>query len=204
MIRNAIISYTQKGTYFDDNVDIEVAIHDGDNDKLLLIIPGVDGSLDGYKGKYLKMAENVNSKYGVTVIRMSNPHNLGGYHLRNLFEVLDFIEKNYDVTKKRLQVVGYSLGAYMIGSAASMYDYIDKVLLINPATLLGLDDYNSLKARPKESNIILIGEKDPSMNHLELFNDLGVVHVCPGADHHFSGSSFDDFIESPSKYIFEM
>ncbi|WP_129735100.1 hypothetical protein [Candidatus Nanosyncoccus alces] len=203
MMRNTIISYVQKGAYFDDDVNIEISIHDGTSDELLLIIPGVDGSLDGYKNKYLQIAENTNLNYGATVIRMSNPYNLGGYHLRNLFEVLDFVEKNYDMTQKRLHVLGHSLGAYMIGSVASMYDYIDKILLINPATLLDLNDYKSLKLRPKDSNIILIGEKDPSVEHIELFKDLGTVNIQRGADHHFSGSSFEDFLEATSKYIFK-
>lgn len=202
-MRNTTISYIQKGAYFDDKVDIDVSIHDGDSDEILLIVPGVDGTVDGYKNKYLKMAEKVNSEYGATIIRMSNPHNLGGYHLRNLFEVLDFIEKEYDMTKKRLHIVGHSLGAYMIGAAASMYDYIDKVLLINPATLLKLEDYKSLENRPKESNIILIGEKDSAMDYIELFSNLGVVNIQPGADHHFSASSLDAFIDSPTKYIFK-
>ena len=202
-MHNTTISYTQKGKYFDDDVSIDISIHDGDSDEIMLIIPGVDGSVDGYKNKYLKMAETVNSKYDTTVIRMSNPHNLGGYHLRNLFEVLDFIEKNYDMSKKRLHIVSHSLGAYMTASTASMYNYIDKVLLINPATLLKIEDYENLKDRSKESNIFLIGEKDPSLEYIDYFNSIGVVNIQPEADHHFSGSSLDAFIESPSKYIFK-
>ena len=107
------------------------------------------------------------------------------------------------MTQKRLHVLGHSLGAYMIGSVASMYDYIDKILLINPATLLNLNDYKNLKSRSKDSNIILIGEKDPSMEYIELFKDLGTVIVQPGADHHFSGPSFEDFLAATSKLIFE-
>lgn len=201
---DAVIKYIQKGAYFDDEVSIDVSINNGTSDEILLIVPGVDGSVNGYENKYKRIADNINSKFGATVIRMSNPHNMAGYHLRNLFEILDFIEKNYDMAKKRLHIVGHSLGGYMISEVASMYDYIDKVLLINPTTLLNNDSFNELKKRPKELNLFLIGDQDPSFDFIDLFKEVGIVNIERGADHHFSGSSFDAFLKAPAQYIFKM
>lgn len=200
-MRTTNITYTQAGAYFDDEVRIDLVIHEGGSDEIVLIIPGIDGSVDGYENKYLKMAEGIRRKNGATVIRMSNPHNLAGYHLRNLFEVMDYIEKNYDMSKSRLDMVAHSLGAYMVGTTASMYDYVDKVLLINPAIGLDIQSYENLKDRPKESNIFLIGENDPSLRYSDLFNSVGIVNIELGADHHFSGAAFDAFIEAPVKYL---
>ena len=203
-MHDTVIKYIQKGAYFDDEVSIDVSVVDGTGDEILLIVPGVDGSVDGYENKYKRIAENINSEFGATVIRMSNPHNMAGYHLRNLFEMLDFIEKHYDMSKKRLHIVGHSLGGYMICEVAPMYDYIDKVLLINPATLLDNNTFEQLKSRARESNIFLIGDKDPSYKFINQFKNLGVVNIEHGADHHFSGSSFDAFLKAPAQYLFKM
>ena len=69
---NTTIKYIQEGNYFNDEVNIEVSTIEGQSDIILLIVPGIDGSVDGYKNKYKTIAENINSRFGATVIRMSN------------------------------------------------------------------------------------------------------------------------------------
>lgn len=133
-MQNTSIKYIQEGPVFDDEVEIEISILPGDSDIVFLIVPGIDGSIDGYENKYKRIAESINHKYQATVIRMSNPYNLMKFHYRNLFEVLDYIEKHYDMQSKKLYAMGHSLGAYMLGATAHLFDYIDKILLINPAT----------------------------------------------------------------------
>ena len=104
---NTTIKYIQEGNYFNDEVIIEVSTVEGQSDIILLIVPGIDGSVDGYKNKYKTIAENINSRFGATVIRMSNPSNMAGLHLRNLFEVLEFIENAYDLSTKTLYIMGH-------------------------------------------------------------------------------------------------
>lgn len=202
-MENAKIRYIQKGTYFDDEVEIEVSTIPGDSEIMLLIVPGIDGSIDGYNNKYKCIAEDINQKYGVTVIRMSNPYNLMKYHYRNLFEVLDYIEQKYDMNKKKLYVMGHSLGAYMIGATAHIYDYIDKILLINIATGLERSELTNLQNRDRSKNIILIGEKDPSYKNRDEYSKYAKIHIVENADHHFSGDSFAEFINAADKYLFD-
>ena len=176
-MKNSTIKYIQEGTYFDDEIVIDISVIPGNSDIVFLIIPGVDGSLDGYQDKYKTIAENINEKYQATVVRMSNPSNPMGYHYRNLFEVLDYIEKNIGIQNKKMHVMGHSLGAYMIGATAHLYDYIDKILLINPATGLDQNELSNLSERDKN-------------------------YVVKGADHHFSGDSFTAFLNSAEEYLF--
>ena len=197
------LSYTQDGACFNEKIDIDLSIMRGNNDEIVLIIPGVDGSLDGYLNKYRTIAEQLNSKYDAIVIRMSNPHNPMHEYNRNIFEVLKYIEEQFDMKNMKLRIVGHSLGAYMAGSVAYMFDYIDKVLMINPVTRIDWDDMRSLIERPKSSNIFLIGDKDASYDLLKNYKQLGTVHVVRGADHHFSDKSLDSFIDAPARYLFE-
>lgn len=202
-MENTKINYIQKGICFDVEVEIEISIIPGDSEIILLTVPGVDGSINGYNNKYKRIAENINRKYGATVVRMSNPYNLMRYHYRNLFEVLDFIEQKYDMSKKKLYAMGHSLGAYMAGATAHMYDYIDKILLINPATGLEQSELSNLQNREKNKNIILIGEKDPSYKNRDEYSKYAKIHVVKNADHHFSGHSFTKFINAADKYLFD-
>ena len=194
---NTTIKYIQEGNCFNDEVNIEVSTIEGQSDIILLIVPGIDGSVDGYKNKYKTIAENINSRFGATVIRMSNPSNMAGLHLRNLFEVLEFIENTYDLSTKTLHIMGHSLGAYMTSIVSPIFDYIDKILLINPATLIDNDVFNDLSQRPRQSNIFLISEQDPSFKFVDKFKEVGTVYIQPNADHHFSANHLKPFYLLP-------
>ena len=200
---NITIKYIQEGNYFNDEVNIEISTIEGQSDIILLIVPGIDGSVDGYKNKYKAIAENINSRFGATVIRMSNPSNMAGLHLRNLFEVLEFIENTYDLSTKTLYIMGHSLGAYMTSIVSPIFDYIDKILLINPATLIDNDVFDDLSQRPRQLNIFLISEQDPSFKLVDKFKEVGTVYIQPNADHYFSDQSFEAFLSAPEKYLFE-
>lgn len=133
---------------------------------------------------------------------MSNPYNLMKFHYRNLFEVLDYIEKHYDMQSKKLYAMGHSLGAYMLGATAHLFDYIDKILLINPATGLEQDELSNMSERDNNKNIILIGDKDQSYDNYNEYSKYAKVHIIKGADHHFSGDNFVDFLNAADRYLF--
>ena len=200
------LKYIQKGRNFDEEVYVNVAVHPGTTDEILLIIPGVDGSLDGYKQKYKTIAENINKKYGATVVRMNNPFNLAHDHCRNLTEVLKYIEWEYDMSKMKLHIMGHSLGGYMAGAEAHKYSYIDKILLINPAMRLDFVEMKAfeegLKNRKKDKNFILIGSEDPSVIALIKYKDYANFHIVKGANHSFAGKHFKTFINAAEKYLF--
>ena len=42
-------------------------------------------------------------------------------------EVMDYIEEHYDTTRLKLDLVGHSLGGYVIGALAYAYDFVDKI-----------------------------------------------------------------------------
>ena len=202
-MQNTSIKYIQEGPVFDDEVEIEISILPGKSDIIFLIVPGIDGSIDGYENKYKRIAESINHKYQVTVIRMSNPYNLMKFHYRNLFEVLDYIEKHFDMQNKKLYAMGHSLGAYMLGATAHLFDYIDKILLINPATGLEQNEFSNMSERDKNKNIILIGDKDPSYDNYNEYSRYAKVHIIKGADHHFSGECFTSFLNAADEYLFD-
>lgn len=202
MMEYFTLTYTQPGDVFDMPMSIDLAVHPGTTDRMLLIMPGVDGSVDGYQGKYKTIAEQINQKYDTTVIRMSNPLNFAHDHTRNFYEVMDYIEEHYDTTRLKLDLVGHSLGGYVIGVLAYAYDFVDKILMINPAISLDREDFKSLYERDANLNHVLIGSNDPSYKYRDEFAKYAQVHIVDGADHYFSGDYLNEFIEAPNKYLY--
>jgi predicted esterase len=192
------------------NCELDLAYHPIDSKVILLIIPGVDGSVDGFENKYVRIAEDVQRKYGAAVFRMSNPFISSYFWESNIRRALEYIQKNCSEivgTKDyELRIVGHSAGAAVIASIAWEYPMITKLLLINPAMKM---DIHQMKRGAKEFGTekitMLIGGNDPSIQQAREFSEqLGIKTIyVDGADHNFSGEAFQTFLDAPSKYLFD-
>ncbi len=201
------IVYTAHGVEFDMEIKVDIAVSRGNSSTYVLIIPGIDGSRDGYKNKYKTIAERLNHRYNATIIRMSNPHVPGGNWELNVHKVIEYIKQEFILCEKSnstLYIMGFSLGGYLIGSIAYKYDFISKLLLINPASKLNLTMFFSGLQTFNGKTTILLGDHDPMFKYTERLQCLGSrVVVVSGADHNFSGEHFNTFLNAPAKYLFE-
>lgn len=197
---------TMNGVTIDCSLDI--AIHPASSDTILLTIPGVDGSLDGYENKYIRMVEAVQTKYGVTAVRMANPFITSFHWESNIRRVLDYIIANAKTitgsTKQpNLKIVSHSAGASVLARIAHEYDFITDLLLINPAEKLDSDAIRAGLKQTKANVTIVFGEKDPSVSFSEpLRADGHRVAVIDGVDHNFSSDFLPVFINLPQGYLF--
>ena len=72
-----------------NNTIIEYGLINGNN-TILLIKTGSEGTIYGYKNKYLELAKYVSSIYGFTVIVSSNPRT--GINSNQLADAIKFID----------------------------------------------------------------------------------------------------------------
>ncbi|MDB5177312.1 MAG: hypothetical protein JWN75_980 [Candidatus Saccharibacteria bacterium] len=188
---------------------LDVAIHKGGSNVVLLIIPGVDGSLDGYENKYLRIAESVFEKHKASVVRMSNPF-ITSYHWKsNVRRIFEFIEENKDLVSSHdeldIRIMAHSAGAAVIAQIAWEYPEVTRLLLINPATQLGIAKIHlGLNELQDVNTTILVGGDDPSFDvvqELSVIDNIRIVAI-EGADHNFSSEHFPAFISSPETYLF--
>lgn len=191
---------------------VEIAIHPSDSNTILLIVPGADGSLDGHNNKYLNIATSIQTTSLISVVRMSNPFIHSERLDRPLRFLLNWIEENIkEITLNnnsyQIFAMGHSLGASILAQIAWEYPEISKVLLINPATKVGLRKICSGLKKFQGEATILVGDKDPSFTEIKSAiqeeNHLTKVDlvVATGADHHFKGESFETFLLAPKKYL---
>jgi predicted alpha/beta hydrolase family esterase len=185
---------------------LRLALHPEESGQILLTVPGVDGSLDGYEDKYLKIAEAVQSRHGAAVVRMENPFITSFHWESNLRQALGFIENNLNSltfhSDPIVYIMAHSAGASVAAHISHEYPRIKRLLLINPATKLDMHRIESgLSKFNGETPTILIGSQDPSFADVGSLNNVNIV-VEQGADHHFSGKSFKTFQDSPHNYLF--
>jgi pimeloyl-ACP methyl ester carboxylesterase len=183
---------------------LEIAVHIGESNDLLLIIPGVDGSLDGYENKYKQIAESINSIHGATVIRMDNPFITSHHWESNVRRTLDFVSNHESLKTKTIRVMAHSAGASIIGRIAWEYPEISHLLLINPATRLGFDKLTEGLERFSGEKHVLVGDKDPAYQYVPELTIVSppAVHIVEGADHNFTSGALEQFIDAPHRYLF--
>lgn len=186
---------------------LDIAVHSAESDTVLLIIPGVDGSVNGYEDKYIRIADQAQANRGVAVVRISNPF-ISSFHWEsNPRRILDYISKNpRKITGNkgvpRIKIMAHSAGASIVARIAHEYDNITDILLVNPAEKLGGDDIRSGLKNTNAKVTVVFGEKDPSVSFSgPLQGDGHTVVILEGVDHNFSGEHLQDFIQLPTKYL---
>lgn len=190
---------------------VDVAIHENVSDIVFLTVPGVDGSLDGYENKYLRIADDVSRRHSVTCIRMSNPFISSSHWDKSLRITLQYIFDNLPrITTKNdceLRIMGHSVGASVLADIAWEYPQITRLLLINPATKYGLKKIEAGMNKFNGDVTILLGDKDPSFKDIITIKERThsrniFIEVLSHTNHHFSGNSFEFFLSAPNKYLF--
>ncbi len=193
-----------------NNTVIEYGILYGNADsidrRILLVKVGQNGSIYGYRDKYLKMAERIHNQCGITVVIASNPFN-GGNPLEDAMEVI----KEYCVAESdffEVLLMGHSNGAVIASWYAYKYPEISKMLLINMP--IGVEYWHVTK-RGIENFIandgkidVVYGEYDAGYTYIDLLRNMGnpnlETHVVKGEDHHFSFRE-ENFLSLPERYL---
>lgn len=176
---------------------------------ILFIKVGQDGSCYGYRNKYVRMAERISCKYGITVIVSSNPFD-GENPLDDAMEVIReyCCEKDLDFEKARVFYMGVSNGAVVGAWYAHLYDNIEKMLLVNMPVKISywhITQEGIQNFIVKDKNIdIVYGEYDTCGMYIELFDDMKSdrisTHIVMGEDHNFT-FSMEKFLLLPERYL---
>ena len=196
---------TMNGVTIDCSLD--VAIHPANSDTITLTIPGVDGSVDGYENKYIRIVELLQKNQNVAAVRIANPFITSFHWESNPRRALDYIAKNSEAITgskevPQIKVVAHSAGAAIIARIAHEYSNITDLLLINPAEKLNSGAIRAGLSKTKANITVVFGEKDPSVGFAEaLRRDGHEVVIVEGADHNFTGDLINKFINLPMEYL---
>ena len=105
--------------------------------------------------------------------------------------------------------MAHSAGAATIAQIAWEYPEITRILLVNPATKLGIDKIKyGLSEFGGNMITVVFGSEDPSVGDVNEIAKLSIArrihtHILEGVDHNFSGESLEAFITAPALYLFD-
>ena len=192
---------------------LDIAIHPADSNVILLTVPGVDGSVDGFENKYVTIAESIQKQHGAAVVRIANPFITSHHWESNVRQALAYINEHASeicgYENFEIRIIAHSAGAAILGQIAWEYPEISRILLVNPAIALNTEGFTHGLSQFSGNATILVGTDDPSYGtvtsivHSGILDDTQLVEIT-GADHHFSEPHFQVFLESPTKYLFEI
>lgn len=194
--------------------DLSIDIHPHINNKIIINIPGVDGSINGYKDKYKTLADHMIEKGLGAVVRIPNNYTFGfGWDI-NLRQTIHYCLANSNIicgsSNPEIMLMGFSAGAGAIGMLAWEYPEISKILLLEPALAVGeVQVLSGLKQFTGEAYVIVgsgpnalgpdVGNKVLESlikaNKKELF----VIDNC---DHQFKGETNSRIISQAPIYAF--
>jgi len=169
--------------------------------KVLLIVTGANGAIDGYHGKYLRIASRINERYGIPVIRANWPMSLDIDGKNNLLWVMQQCLEWFP--NGEFLVMASSNSALWFATLAYQYPQIVKMLLINPATTVnparqkrGLDETDAAVT-------VVYGTHDPGYQYVDLIrnNCKAQFVTIPNGDHNLSQLHFEEFAELPERYL---
>lgn len=210
--RNDTIDWQESMNDVTIDCTLDVAVHPSDSDTILLTVPGVDGSIDGYQDKYKKIAESIREQHGAAVVRMNNPF-ISSFHWdSNVRQAIDYIQQNAkDISSSDtidLVIMGHSAGASVVAHVAHDYPFITRLLLTNPAVDLSFDKIaHGLQEFGGNKINILIGDQDHAMTKLDEITKIGESYrmrtiVLEGIDHDFSGKAgMNMFLSAPHTHL---
>ena len=188
---------------FKDIATIEYGVKKGNN-TVVFIKVGQDGSIYGYENKYLKIANNLNQKYGYTVIVASNPFD-GTNPLDHDMNVVKNYCKEKNIKRYKVYYMGHSNGARIGLYWGYAQPKIKKMLLINSPLMMNLHNIKEgLKQCDNKEVYLIYGENDPSYVYTTLLdrilNDNIKLNIIPKADHHFT-NMLKEYTDLPEKYF---
>lgn len=175
------------------------------NNKIVFIKVGFHGTCYGYQNKYMKIARDLNKKYGCTVFVASNPTGLQD-EFDDAMKRIQYYAKQHEWDDYQAYFMGHSLGATLGIMNAWRYPEIKKLVCINGPLN---DDPNlivpPIKQFAGEKMHLVYGDRDPSYNIAKLFKELesermemSFVH---GTDHDFT-NAMDLFMALPGMMLF--
>ena len=164
----------------------------GDRQKILLIKAGQDGSIYGYRNKYLTLACEMRDLYGFSVVCASTPSS----DIIQMIQFAKVVKSEFEISgQTQIYFMGMSMGASIGCIGRALFPEISRFLLVNPPLMINTTRIcRSAKAFDGDMMIFVFGSLDPSTHlagllKLHEHENMRVV-IVPGQDHHFSRNDF--------------
>jgi hypothetical protein len=165
--------------------------------KTVFIKAGLGGDIPGYEGKYLRIAQRLNERYGCTVICASNPIEMKDQSAIDK-DAIDRVSEELGAAERELYFFGHSNGGVKGLELCSLGVTFKRMMLVNMPLMINMFKTKAMISKIQDTGVYMIyGSLDPSVPYIPFFDGkLQNIRasVISGADHNFTGFLFE-FIE---------
>lgn len=210
-----VLSWKKTINNHTEKFQLELAIHSFNNGKIIVNYPGVEGSIDGYNGKYKTLAEHVVSQDLASVVRLPNPHTFGFGWDMNLRHALTHVHENSksicNSDNPDIFLMGFSAGAGVVAMIAWEYPTVKKILLMEPAPKVDEQGIIEGLGQYKGELYVVVGGGDEALGS-EVGNKIikaavsasrKEIFVIPDCDHQFKGEINGRIMSEAPFYAFK-
>ena len=171
---------------------------------IIINVPGANGTIEGYKSKYYKIAKQCQHRDQASYFCMNNITPMGISPAKWMQLKFEFAMElvNSEATSicasanPEIYVVGVSNGGGLVSTVASDYPQIKKVLLIAPSLIMGKEQ-TAQGARDYQGDLsIVVGENDDIVgveSSQFIYDNASTVkkkmQVLSKCDHQFKGKT---------------
>jgi dienelactone hydrolase len=189
----------------ESSVAVSFAIHPNASKRIIIMIPGFNGNMDGIDGdaRYKRLADQMQSEGLGAVIRTNNLSREGYLPDINLRAALqcarDHALETCQEANPEILLMGYSAGAGAIAAVASEYPEVTKILLLAPSEDMPGEMIQEGLGRFGGEIYVVIGEEDEVVGVdtgqrflvMATQTDESRRHLTTilGSDHRFSGET---------------
>jgi hypothetical protein len=214
MVVSKSLSWIQTKSGVSTDFKLDLAVHPFDNGKMIINVPGVDGSLDGYNDKYKVLAEYLVRSGVGAVVRIPNPYTFGygwDINLRHaLGYALDNSKEICGQANPEIYLEGFSAGAGAIATIAWEYPEVKKILLVEPAIVFRQDDGLNDMRQYRGQVCIVTGKGSDAlglevgMKFYDAFENASQREIfeIPNCDHQFRGELNGRILSQAPIYAF--
>ncbi len=197
-------------------INVEFAVHPNNSGRIIVNIPGSNGEIDGYRGKYKILGRHIQSDGLGAVVRVGNHFSDGFLQDVNLRSVMRYVEEYaWEICgnpEPEILLMGFSAGASAIAARAHEYPEVTRILLGAPAKgMRGISVRDGI-SRFRGEVYIMIGDKDDNVgtDSGQVFYDWALdaskkeLFVLPDCDHQFRGERNGRIISEAPFYAFSL
>ena len=170
-------------------------------ENVLLVLTGLGGSLSGYGGKYIKIAQRASREYGFTTSVAAVTEDVWADKERAFDEMFS----RACSAASKAYIMGSSAGASLALWYAHKYKNVAKVLCVNPVLNVNLPlTVKGMKEFEGEKLYIVSGDCDPSFVWAKMIKSAQKteVRILENVDHFFTGK-LNEFINLPFELLFD-
>lgn len=161
------------------------------NERIVFIKPGADGTIRGYRDKYLKIAHRIHRRLGATVICASNPD--ADYSAQGIADkaMISDVAAKLRFVDYEVYLFGTSDGVHQNIRLAQSIPQTVKILGVNPSFMDVADFVKILGEIPHVKKQLVFGTEDEDFAYVSELQSLECknleVLTVEGADHQFTG-----------------